>query len=180
MQVMIDIETLGIKPDAVVLSVGAVKFNQKGLGEQCYIELNLDEEMQHNSDGRASISAETLVWWIEHKQRFEVSMLTDEDEQPNRQKLRVFLDFIKDCEFFWAKGTNFDFPILENCLFRYALEPTWKYYKLRDFRTLQALHKDDSFVPPNTHNALNDAINQAREAVSIFSRLQRAERIDCV
>ena len=176
---MIDIETLGVKSDAVVLSVGAVKFTEFSLGEQFYIELNLDEEISTD----ATMSAETLVWWLERRKKFEVSMLNttgDEQELPNRQKLQQLLDFVDDCEYFWSKGTNFDFPILENCLSRYALEPTWKYYKLRDFRTLQALYKSDRIVPLNTHSALSDAINQAKEAVAIFGDIRRNERIDCV
>lgn len=29
--IMVDLETLGLKSDAVILSIGAVKFNEKGL-----------------------------------------------------------------------------------------------------------------------------------------------------
>lgn len=180
MHAMIDIETLGVKSNAVVLSVGAVKFTESRLGEQFYVELNLDEEIATD----ATMSAETLVWWLERCKKFEVTLLDtandDEPELPNRQKLKQLLDFLSDCEYFWSKGTNFDFPILENCLARYALEPTWKYYKLRDFRTLQSLFKSDRIVPLNTHNALNDAINQAKEAMAIFADMRRFERIDCV
>ena len=59
---MIDLETLGTKPDCVVLTLGAIKFNpykqtepDKGL----YIRLNVDEQTKM---GR-SVDDGTLEWW---------------------------------------------------------------------------------------------------------------------
>ena len=59
---MIDLETLGTKPDGVVLTLGAIKFNpytqtepDKGL----YIRLDVDEQTKM---GR-SVDDGTLEWW---------------------------------------------------------------------------------------------------------------------
>lgn len=179
--VMVDIETLGVKPNAVILTIGAVKFQDK-LGEQFYTTLNLDEELASFGSDKASVSAETLLWWLDQRRKYDVSLLSDpeEDDEPvrtNHQKLQSFLEFVKGADFLWSKGTNFDFPILESCLNRYGLEQNWKYYKLRDFRTIQALWCDLRGYKghPNTHNALNDAINQARETLTIFEEMKHFE-----
>lgn len=178
MNVMIDIETLGIESDAVVLNIGAVKFDER-LGEQFYTTLNLDEELSNFNRAKASVSAETLLWWFEQGQRFDVSMLPDTQRddvavETNHQKLQAFLKFVKDGEFLWSNGMNFDFPILENCLNRYGLKPNWKYYKLRDFRTLQALHGQKATqLYVNTHHALKDALNQTAIAITIFDYLRK-------
>ena len=37
--VMVDIETLGTTNNSVVLSIGAVKFDHQGLGEEFYAEI---------------------------------------------------------------------------------------------------------------------------------------------
>lgn len=160
--VMIDVETLGTCSDAVVLSIGAVKFT---LEEKFYTVLNVDEELKTD----AKVSASTLLWWLDHKEAKDVAMLSDRGSKPNYDKLMEFLEFISSCEYFWSKGTNFDFPILENCLRRYGLEPSWRYYKLRDFRTLDALY-DQALPAPASHNALEDAVAQAKRAVSIVVR----------
>ena len=157
--VMIDIETLGTCSDAVVLSIGAVKFTME---EKFYTVLNVDEELKTN----AKVSADTLLWWLDHKEAKDVRMLSDVGSKANYHKLTEFLEFISSCEYFWSKGINFDFPILENCLKRYGLEPSWRYYKLRDFRTLDALCDQSVEHSTASHNALEDAVAQAKRAVS--------------
>lgn len=158
LHVMIDIETLGTCSDAVVLSIGAVKFN---LQDKFYTTLNVDEELKTD----AKVSADTLLWWLDHKEVKDVAMLSDINSEPNYDKLSRLLEFVEPCEYFWSKGINFDFPILDNCLRRYGLEPKWRYNKLRDFRTLEAL-TTHSPISPASHNALDDAVEQAKRAVA--------------
>ena len=57
--IMLDIETLDTSPSAIVLSIGAVKFNSVGLGDTFYVRLDSDPQL---ALGRTQSEA-TLTWW---------------------------------------------------------------------------------------------------------------------
>ncbi len=58
---MIDLETLGTRPDGVILSVGGVKFDPNGskIIDEFYYKLDVDEQTER---GR-SIDESTIEWW---------------------------------------------------------------------------------------------------------------------
>jgi len=70
----------------------------------------------------------------------------------------------------WARGTDYDISILNLAYRRISQEPPWQYWKTRDVRTyLEACR----YTSPrkNTHRALEDALNQARDVIdATFSR----------
>ena len=61
MNLMIDIETLGVKTDAPVISIGACFFDKDGIKEKFYAVL--DVEQQIDSDLR-KVDASTIKWWM--------------------------------------------------------------------------------------------------------------------
>ena len=74
---MIDLETLGTKPDCVVLTLGAIKFNpytqtepDKGL----YIRLDVDEQTKMGP----SVDDGTLEWWGKQDKAIRDEALGDE------------------------------------------------------------------------------------------------------
>ena len=58
---MVDLETMAVSPNAVVLTLGAVHFNPygNGYGEKLYLRLNLDDQ---DKMGR-EIDPNTIDWW---------------------------------------------------------------------------------------------------------------------
>jgi len=57
--VMIDIETLGTRPGDIILSIGAVKFDANGLGEEFYVTINPESSKAIGLRAQKS----TLEWW---------------------------------------------------------------------------------------------------------------------
>ena len=63
---MIDLETLGVKPNSAILTVGAIKFNPFTDDEPhdgLYLRINVDDQTEI---GR-TIDQGTLNWWAKQK-----------------------------------------------------------------------------------------------------------------
>ena len=63
---MIDLETLGVKPNSAILTVGAIKFNPFTDDEPhdgLYLRINVDDQTEL---GR-TIDQDTLNWWAKQK-----------------------------------------------------------------------------------------------------------------
>ena len=60
---MIDLETLGVEPDSVIMTLGAIKFDPYSDSEpNSPLYLRADVEEQSEQYGR-SIDDNTLAWW---------------------------------------------------------------------------------------------------------------------
>jgi len=66
----------------------------------------------------------------------------------------------------WGNGSTFDISMLEHAFVQLGLHIPWKYYNIRDCRTIQMLAEDlidrnDVKFEGEKHNALHDARWQA-------------------
>lgn len=161
--VMVDLETLGTTADAVILSVGAVKFDldsdridDAGFYASISIESNLLK-------GRR-ISESTLIWWMGREAAAQT--VFTEPKSTLETGLIELSDWLgEDDKYIWACGADFDTPMLAHAFTQHQMEVPWKYWNSRCFRTYKNLpHAAQvNFVPEGTkHNALTDAFNQAR------------------
>lgn len=157
-EAMIDIETLDTTNDAIVFQAAIVMFDEDH--NITYQETwNLDVDEQFISF--RSMSASTLAFHLQIPTNAKAA-LEDKDAT-------TMAHFASDlCTRFdvnspkkiWAKG-SFDFNILEN-LFRLTdSEVPWKFYQLRELRTLM----DETGVPRGdvAHTALDDCIAQVAQ-----------------
>ena len=70
---MIDIETLGVDPGCVVLTIGGIKFNPYSNAEPhdgLYIRCNVDEQTEL---GR-TVDENTLAWWNKQDPKIKVKI----------------------------------------------------------------------------------------------------------
>ena len=166
--VMVDIETLGVKRDAVVLQIGAVVFDEN---------FEIKEKLCHNLSVDAQIACErsvetgALSWWFEQPQELQVSVILpsfDRDKiSASVDSYRYFLGFDSKATF-WSQG-SFDFDILEDLYSPLGGAP-WKYYQLRDLRSVMKFAdmcgvdskaiRDKAREGRNAHNALDDCLIQ--------------------
>jgi len=58
-RVMLDIETLGQSPGCAILSVGAVRFNQRGLGAEFYRSVSREDCERLG----LAVDEDTVAWW---------------------------------------------------------------------------------------------------------------------
>lgn len=110
MHVMVDIESLGLKPGAVILSIGAVQFSDAGFGASFYRAIDVFDSLMHG----LTINPETVEWW--RKQSAEARGALMSDPHPLDAALQDFAKFLDrrplETEV-WAKGPDFDLVLLE-------------------------------------------------------------------
>lgn len=170
--IMIDIETLDAKASAVVIQIGAVAFtyNEKGqikiMGQ---LDLKLPVHAQLGID--RTISLDTVKFWLNTpaQQKLLGELLTPDDIYNYQYALNRFYDFCvahKPSEY-WSQGPTFDMIILEDMAKQLGIEVTWKYYQVRDLRTVQKFVGDDAKskkmkAENSNHNALDDCLSQIK------------------
>ncbi len=173
--IMVDLETLGILPGSIILSIGAVPFcAARGIvgDEQFYRIISTDSCKRHN----LREDAETRAWWME--QPFEVRGVIDLAEICEASLIEVLNGFNAFVESFgpdvhiWGNGADFDNAALQVAYARAGLKPAWNFRTNRCFRTLRGLRPDIRVERSGArHNALDDAVTQARCAAAIFQSL---------
>ncbi|HBN1922012.1 TPA: 3'-5' exoribonuclease [Escherichia coli] len=173
---MIDLETMGINPDAPIISIGAIFFDpQTGdMGPEFSKTIDLDT-------AGGVIDRDVIKWWLKQSREAQSAILTDEIPLDDALlQLREFIDE-NSGEFFvqvWGNGANFDNTILRRSYERQGIPCPWRYYNDRDVRTIVELGKAIDFdartaIPfeGERHNALDDARYQAKYISAIWQKL---------
>ena len=159
---MIDLETLGNKPDTTVLTLGGVKFNPNAISEphsELYFRLDVDEQTEK---GR-SIDQSTLDWWSRQDKEVMMEALGDENRTSVAEVLRALNRWCVGADTIWCQGPVFDIAILENMYRQYDMHVPWPFWKIKDSRTLFGILPKDprKEIKFDAHNALEDCKVQA-------------------
>ncbi len=188
--ISLDIETLSLNTDAVVLTIGAVwfdfeqrtPFNQLlQQGVTVYVDVSA-QDLRHRSDS-------TIKWWdnliekdyrtahsLEHTERTHPYVVFEKLEQMLTEKLPG-VNF-KSLDWF-ARGPHFDFAVLINLAEEFETSPPWQYNRIRDTRTFVDAVKMvipfsiDWPVKPDAcieHDALHDAAYDALILQDIYNQ----------
>jgi hypothetical protein len=173
MDVMIDIESLGTKPGAVILSIAAVCFDPAAatVGKGFYTGISIEDSQTHG----LTIDAKTLSWWMSQSHQARNFAFAGVNHLP--VSLDRLTDFMRteSAATFWAHSPSFDMALLEAAYSATGRQPPWSYRDLRDTRTLYALAdfwpKDIVEPAAVAHHALDDAVMQARAAIVAMGRL---------
>lgn len=165
---MVDIETLGVRPTSQIVSIGAVMFDHTGLKNEFYMSVDLkcyDQDVGFTVDGG------TIAWWMQQSQ--EARAVFSLDTTGIFNVLQAFANWYhyNSGTWIWANGTDFDCIILEHAFKVCGIKVPWKYNAKRDFRTMARMYptiKAGVQYEGTSHNALDDAMNQARHLVHIL------------
>lgn len=168
MDMMIDIETLGTKPGATVLSVGAVTFDRAGLRDSFYREFELKPQFE-DCHPPMHVDASTLKWWMEQNIKPPIYVGEPYSIRNISEANRWIKSRIPETRYVWANSPQFDLVLLEVLFCRLRLDetPPWTHRQLRDMRTAKDFLRkvDDAEIEAevwgNKHNALYDAEWQA-------------------
>ena len=117
---MLDIETLSVMPNAVVLTLGAVKFDPYSDADPhtgLYSRLNVDEQL---ALGRA-VDNDTLDWWSKQEAHIRDEALGDEDRISVEAFLHELRRYVVGVNRIFCQGPVFDIVILENLFRQYKL-----------------------------------------------------------
>lgn len=174
--VMLDVETLDTSPTSGVWQIGAAIWNPSAPDTIMVAELTLNPTDVAES-GLGTVEVSTLEWqdeknsnnWINANALPRVVTLPDNDDTLSEVLGKLYMQFFNkvialldgkpEDALFWAKSTNFDFPIMEhlyNQITHFNLP--WKYWNVHELRTFMMLRgiKNKSF----SHAGGDDAFNQ--------------------
>lgn len=175
---MLDLETLGTRPGCAILSIGAVVFDRYSgtLGAEFYTVVNRKSCQKHGLFEEAS----TLQWWDKQSEEAR-KVIAEADTAQNGLAgalimLTGFLQKLGKRDLLvWGCGSDFDIGILTHCYATVKQPLPWMFWNSRCLRTLRDV------APPShepnrkngvAHSAIDDARNQAEEAIRIFKALR--------
>lgn len=172
---MIDFETLGTSVDSAIISMGAVRFNldSNEIDDSAfYASISVDS----NLEAGRTISESTLIWWM--GQSKEAQKVFTEPKMTLEIALGEFFEWFGEADDnirVWSNGADFDIPMMAHAMKHFGWELPWKFWNHKCFRTFKGLPCAKLAKKPDNalaHNALNDAIAQAKYAQAIQAVLK--------
>lgn len=157
--IMLDLETLSTQPNATIVSIGAVRFDEKNIDDDgFYAVLDLQQQI----DLGRHVSGSTLEWWAGQSE--EARAVFKAPKKAIIDALDEFGDFIGDNALIWGNGSDFDNVALGSLYDAVNLRRPWNYAAGRCFRTIKNLLqvKELPGRAGTFHNALHDALYQAQ------------------
>ena len=170
MNLMLDLETLSVRPNAVITQIGAVIFDESEIlaDFKCNIDINDSMSKGFHVDGN------TITWWLKQSEEARRSIYSGE-KLPVKEALKGFYKWVTDNVTdldnlkVWGNGSDFDNAILAYHLHHLGSKPFWKFYNNRCFRTFLSFHPDAvRVVPEVAHDAMEDAKAQAMTVLNFW------------
>jgi hypothetical protein len=150
-----DIETLGVDPGCVVLSIGAVTFDEDDIRKEFYVTLNQPEQIGMGF----TVNPETRSWWARLPNA--AWMRATSNTMPVRDALMALRKFFvqNPADRFWCHKSHFDAPILKAVHNAVKMKTPWEHWQLHDSRTLACI---TGIHPDRTKGVHHDALQDAR------------------
>lgn len=171
---MLDLETLSTRSNAVILVIAAVKFNRtKGVVEEPEFYRHIDID----SCKAVGLTTDdiTIKWWNQQSEAVRNEAFGGV-RLPLYNVLKEFRTWYgNNVSNIWCQGANFDIPILDEAYKRCKIESPWKFWEVRDTRTLYDVAKfrqKDLQRKGDNHNALHDCRHQISCVVESFRKIK--------
>ena len=161
MHVMLDIETLATTPDAVVMSVGVVKFDPHS--GTPYNKTLWRPDIDEQTERDRHISDSTLEWWAKQPDHIQEDAFSDQGRIPVTEFMKELNRYCVGMDKIWCQGPQFDMLILENLYIQWGHHFGWQFWQVMDCRTLFQLMPVDprKAIQQDLHSADADAYYQA-------------------
>ena len=205
-ELMVDIETLGTRMGAPILTIGATIFDPyaSDSGEELMrrailIRFDIAEAVRYAEH----VDGNTLRWWFEQEDAA-LKALVGKDTMTVREGLKLLYDYCHDrgafmndaafdgitefpkCNRFWAKDPDFDMRLMEHYYSHpdIPFDTPWKFWSNRSVRTVQDLawpsgdRPDFDVKGGVAHDARWDAVTQAMMVQAAMRRLGIAQDQD--
>lgn len=175
-RIMLDIETMGNRPGAVIVAIAGVEFDDRGLtGDECYVRI---EWWESGEQFGLRCDASTVKWWLEQSEEARREVMEPGLILP--QGLRKFAKWVLkggaeevDNVEVWGNSPSFDCVLLAEAFREVGLEVPWSFRGERCYRTLREVLPEVPMEWEGTaHHALHDARNQARHLVKLLSMVR--------
>ena len=169
-EIMIDLETLSVRPNAVILTIGAIKFNRNDKWDfnKTYIEQPNINTFYRRITIQSCINIglrtdpETEQFWLDQDNDVKYEALHHPDRVNIEVALKDFTNWVGYSKLIWGHGDDFDCPILSEAYKHCNMEVPWNFWNTRDTRTLFDIAKIYQKDLPNNnkHHALHDCYRQ--------------------
>ena len=173
--IMLDLETLGNKSNAALLSIGAVEFNMETgkTGREFYKVIDLQTSLNVG----LKINASTFYWWLQQSQESRDAVSKDK-KFALESVLAMFNTWMNDCVQgikIWGNGARFDIGILEDAYVACGQqEMPWDFRSERDVRTLVSFAPEIKSKFPFEgiqHNPIDDCKYQIKYCNATWKKL---------
>lgn len=160
--VMLDTETYGTRPGCVLRSVGIVGFTLSGkIGGGWYSNITRES---CEAVGLC-VNPETERWWGRQSEEAQAPLL--QNQQPLGDVVNKMHHLFRQSGalFIWSQGSSFDVPIWEAACDALGVPAPWKFWNIRDTRTIYHLGRLDPRDVQRegvAHHALDDAKYQVK------------------
>lgn len=178
--IMVDLETFGVVASSAILSIGACTFDL-----DCHIPQQTFYRVLDIEKMNGTFDPSTIKFWLE--QAFKGNMPPLDGTHSWHEAIKDFCDWVDTVSdgaepIIWANGSDFDLPKLDFLVLHLHGGTTkrhWKHNSVRDCRTIFKLFGDYGIKPADekTHNAIEDAVWQAKYLVSIIKNVSEFVKI---
>lgn len=173
MHVMIDLETFGNSPQAVIVQIAAVAFELRSGGKVLDTKaFNVYVDPQSCANSGLTFDGDTMLWWLQQSEAARKAIVDGIEKEGvplhealdalNKWPEQVLDTNWASIEGVWANGAAFDAPILETAYRRYGERSPWKFRQVYDQRTAYLLLGGKPDIPDMGvgHDAKDDCIYQ--------------------
>ena len=171
--IMVDLETLGTGPNAAVLSIGMVMFDDTS---DTFVPIDSYSGKVRAQTITGDIDADVVMWWMGQSDAARDAITSDADAFSesiivgSAHKMLA----LNDDALLWGNGAAFDNVILRSLFARNIMSWPLKYSSDRCYRTMKAMFPQ---VPAPEfagikHHAYDDAMHQAKHLYDILQHLK--------
>ena len=172
---MVDIETLGTKSYALILSVAIVEFNMitGEIGDNIYLKISINDSLLNDF----KIEGDTLIWWMNQDKDAKI-VFDNKNSFKCVDALTHITKFILNKEYLkiWGNSARFDLGLLQNYYNKFNMNIPWKYGNERDVRTLVDFYPDikkELVFDGIKHDALADCLHQIKYCSLIYNKIKK-------
>ncbi len=168
LHVSIDLEALGTKVDAPLLSIGACVFDYKTGKDISSFLVNC------NPSSKSVYDVKTIMWWLCQSDNARLALVEgNKSSSTMYESLGALTNYISSHSkgknvIPWGNGATFDISILERNYNNEGMLVPWAFYNIRDMRTIVTLAEELGFDKSSVvrdgvhHSAVADAVYQAK------------------
>jgi DNA polymerase III epsilon subunit-like protein len=166
---MLDLETLGTRPGSVILTIGAVRFDENGTYESFYKGISIDDSKKHD----LKVCPNAHAWWLDQTKEALDTAFSGTAKLDDA--LNGFCEWVaslgvsewRDVNV-WGNGSDFDNALLAEAYAVVGMRQPWSFTGNRCYRTMKNMFQGIEVPSVGVqHNALDDAIYQADHLIAI-------------
>lgn len=179
---MLDLETLSLKSNAVIVSISAVQFDvttgETGHKFEMFVDI-LPQMLQG-----ADVSPSTLKWWSEQDSEAKASLISNKTVAPElalenfNEWVKSLFDDLNNVQL-WGNGVTADNVWIRNMYDRHGVAFCLPYWSDTDVRTLVQLEGNYDLIKKNVgdfegikHNGIDDCLHQIKMCHEAYKLLK--------